>query len=293
MTIKLIVTDMDGTLLRYDDKLSDMTLDTIKRCEEKGISIILASGRTYRRLMPYAEQLQMKKYSGALIEVNGMAIYHLKTNERIIFQRLKRNEVMELCQVLLPYEVEIQVYFDDGFYFYIPDSITPYKLLERKQRKLPSSYPWTSGPWSWNHNTLSGYPKQMKINHFKEIRHSALNKINISHQKEYLDQIYYHIYSKLNSSYQVARTCSRMIEITPKSVSKGQALKRYMKENHISSDEVIVFGDGGNDIDMFHAVNLSIAMGNAADEIKKEAVFVTCSNSEDGVAKALRRFVLK
>ena len=77
MTIKLIAMDMDGTLLRSDNTISQNTKNILLEAQKKGIILALASGRSYAKLLPYAQQLQMQKYGGYLIEVNGMAVYDL------------------------------------------------------------------------------------------------------------------------------------------------------------------------------------------------------------------------
>ncbi|WP_294561156.1 HAD family hydrolase [uncultured Traorella sp.] len=291
MSIKLIVTDMDGTLLDYKDEISMENIQALMTAQQKGIQVILASGRSHRRLLPYAQKLHLNEYGGLLIEVNGMAIYDPKTNKRRIFQQLHRDEVMDICNYLSAFDVEIQVYFDDGFYCYIPDVLYIYKREERERRKLPDDYPWVSGAWSWISDNRSGYPNQKLIKNFQEIDRDKLNKVNISHNADYLDQIEATIKNDLKN-YQVVRTCPRMLEITPKNISKGQTLRRYMEEAGLSKDEVIAFGDGENDVDMFKAAGISVAMDNAEERIKKEATYVTCANTQSGVAKALYRFVL-
>ncbi len=331
---------MDGTLLDYDDIIPKENIDTLIKCQKRGIQIILASGRSHNRLMPYSKTLKLEEYGGLFIEVNGMAIYNPKNHERKIFEQMNRSEIIHLCKLIRPLDTEIQIYFDDGLYYYIPESLLATKLKERQNRGLPDDYPWLSGPWSWNNDTRksgypkqkqifnfeeinlpilnkvnlshckddypwlsgpwswnndtrkSGYPKQKQIFNFEEINLPILNKVNLSHCKEKLDSITSELKEVLGNKYQIVRTCDRMIEITPKSISKGQALKHYMEEKNLQPDEVIVFGDGGNDLDMFEKVKYSIAMGNASEEVKSKAYFVTDTNTNYGVAKALYKFIL-
>lgn len=78
MSIKWIVTDMDGTLLNSSERITDRTREALIACQKKGIRLILASGRSYVRLLPYAEQLEMKNYEGCFIEINGLALISLR-----------------------------------------------------------------------------------------------------------------------------------------------------------------------------------------------------------------------
>ena len=291
MSIKLIVTDMDGTLLNYEDEISQENTEALISAQKRGIQVILASGRSHRRLLPYAQKLHLSEYGGLLIEVNGMAIYDPKTQKRKIFEQLTKKEVLSICAYLTFFDVEIQVYFDDGFYCYIPDVLYSYKKEEREKRRLPDDYPWAGGAWSWVSDNRSGYPHQRIIQDFQMIDRDKLNKVNITHNADYLDQIEAKIKHDLKD-YQVVRTCPRMLEITPKNITKGKTLKRYMDTIGLSKDEVMAFGDGENDVDMFKTAKISVAMENAEERIKKEASYVTSANTQSGVAKAIYQFVL-
>lgn len=293
MAIKLIVTDMDGTLLDYDDKISKQNCEALIKCQQNGIKVILASGRSFRRLLPYADILELEKYDGAFIEVNGMAMYYPKSKQRIIYEQLPRNEVIQLCEFLSSYQIELQIYLDDGIYFYIPDSIVPYKIKERIERNLPEDYPWVSGPWSWVNDSRNGYPRQIQIKNFNEIKEASFNKLNLSQDPVVLDRIIDELRINLQEHYQIVRTCPRMIEIAPKNISKGITLARYMQYMGIKKEEVMVFGDGENDLDMFSVCDYSIAMDNASELVKKHAKFITASNIENGIAKAINKYIFR
>ena len=82
------------------------------------------------------------------------------------------------------------------------------------------------------------------------------------------------------------------IEITSDKADKGEALIALAKELGISGEEVMAMGDGDNDLGLMRAAGLSVAMGNADQKIRDEADYVTLDNEHDGVAEAIRRFVL-
>ncbi|MDB7984017.1 Cof-type HAD-IIB family hydrolase [Faecalicoccus pleomorphus] len=290
MTIRLIVSDMDGTLLNSNNQISEANKEILQFCQKQGIQIILSSGRGFKRLYPYAKELQLEKYNGLFIESNGVTLTDIKTKKRQIFHQMNKSEALNLCHLYEPFKTEIQIYFDNGVYYYIPESIMPYKIRERKNRQLSSDYPWMGGPWSWVNDTREGYPDQKRIFNFDKINKENINKINLSHDETFIDSILDKILKLLPEEYHVVRTCPRMLEIAPSTVSKGNALSLYMNENQISPDQVIVFGDGENDISMFKNVKYSVAMGNASDIVKKHATFVTKSNEENGVAFFLNKF---
>ena len=229
MNIKLIATDMDGTLLNYDNKISDENTDALLACQQKGIQVMLASGRSYQRLLPYVSQLQLLKYDGMFLEGNGMGLYSPKTQERTIFRQLKISEVLHLSQYLISTGAEIQVYFDDGVYYYIPPAVMEYKRKERTERNLPDDYPWLGGPWAWLHDSRDGYPHQFQIKSFEEIDRPVFNKINLVHDSEFLDQHIPELKKVLGADYQLLKSCPRVVELIPSGISKGSALKYYME----------------------------------------------------------------
>lgn len=290
MAINLIVSDMDGTLLDEKDEILPLTKKYLLKCQKMGIRLILASGRSYSRLMPYVNELEMKKYGGLLIEVNGMAINNLQENGREIFKRLMREDIDILFPFLKNLEVEIQAYLDQDIYFWIPKCQMILKEKERKERALPKDYPWTGGAWSWVTDSTKGYPNQKQISLIDEIP-KEINKFGCLGEPKYMEQVYQILISNFGDKYEFVRTCPRLIEISPKGITKGQALKKFMLQEQIKPNEVLVFGDGENDVDMFEQVVYSIAMGNAQDYVKEHAYAVTESNREEGIAKALLQYV--
>ena len=96
MDIKLIAMDMDGTLLKSNNHISEKKKEILLRVQKKGIRLDLASGRSYCKLMEYAKELQMDIYGGYLIEVNGMAIYDVKKQKRHIRKRMPKEDAQHI-----------------------------------------------------------------------------------------------------------------------------------------------------------------------------------------------------
>lgn len=280
--IKAIITDMDGSLLDSEDQLQEATRCKLIELQQKGILLVLASGRSYMRLLPYAKQLNMKQYGGWLCEVNGMAVQNLKRGTRKIFAQLQREDVNQLFAVLKNYECEIHGNFDDGLFYRIPESMIAVKQQERELRKLPKDYPWTGGAWTWNQDLTKGYPRQFRVNSCDEMA-MPLNKLSVLNSKGKNEWLYQVLMEQFQNQYEIVRTCPRIIEISPKGITKGNAIAQIMKECGLSKEEVLVFGDGENDVTMFDEVTHSVAMGNAEDYVKEKASAVTLSNDEQGI----------
>lgn len=290
MAIKWIVMDMDGTLLNSENNISEETKRVLMLCQSMGIKLILASGRSHRRLDRYAKELKMHEYNGFLIEVNGMAKKSVTSGERVIYKRLNREQMKTLFLSFKDKGFEIQGYLDDGIYDYIPANVFELKKRERKLRQLAEDYPWTGGPWSLLADTRDGYPNIHYICDWAMFP-QELNKLSLLQEAKEVEKFYPRIMEQFSNDYEIVRTCPGLIEINPKGISKGSALQRMMEEAHVGVDEVLVFGDGENDTDMFSKVKYSIAMGNAAEYVKKKAYAITKSNNEDGIAYMVKQYI--
>lgn len=284
--IKAIVMDMDGTLLDSNNKILPETKAALIELEKKGVRLMLASGRSYTRLMPYAKELEMDKYNGYLLEVDGIAIYDVASNTRNVLKRMKPSEFETVFKYLMNIECESMACFDDGLFDYFNDNILELKKRLREELKLRDDHPWTAGPWSWLADMRDGYPKITYIKSFDEINRE-INKIQLMQDEDKLAIIYKDLLEKFNDDFEIFRTCPRQLEILPKGYSKGATLLRIMELNNWNKDEVLAFGDGENDVSMFEVVTNSYAMGQAKDYVKEKAKYATLSNNEQGIFKVL------
>lgn len=278
--------DMDGTLLDPNNKILPLTKEMLMKQQKKGVSLVLASGRSYTRLMPYAKELEMEKYNGFLLEVDGVALYDLKKQERNVLRRMTLEEVRSVFSYLLTLNCESQACFDDGLYCYFPEEIRKKKEQIRKEQNLPEDFPWTAGPWGWLSDSRKGYPKITYVNSVDPIV-PPINKIQIMQEEEEIESLYHHLSDRF-VDFNIFRTAPRQLEVLPKGVSKGETLQKLMALNSWSKEEVIAFGDGENDVSLFEVVTNSYAMGQAKDYVKHKARFVTKPNYEEGIYHALK-----
>ncbi|WP_350346469.1 HAD family hydrolase [Heyndrickxia faecalis] len=289
MTIKAIVCDMDGTLLTSENNISPKTFHKLIELQKKGVKLILASGRSYIRLLPDALKLNMDKYDGILIDVNGTSIYHVKTRKRTRISVLDASNIKEINDFFSLFNVELQYSQDDTIYTYLPESIYNIKRNIRAEMRLPEDYPWTGGMYSWLCDTRDGYPNQILIRDLKDSP-DFCNKISIVQDPLYMRFVrqtlmnnpFYHKYEFVFSD-------ERKMEVTNKGISKGKALDIIMEKYGIRDDEIIVFGDSENDISMFNRKKYSIAMANALPNAKQFANYLTDSHNQEGIFNMLAR----
>ncbi len=285
--VKAIIMDMDGTLLDSTNTIPPATKQKLFELQKKGVRLILASGRSYTRLLPYARELEMEKYNGLLIEVDGIAWYHLSTGKRHVLKKMKPEEIASIFQYLMNMECETMACFDDGLFDFFPQSLKTVKEAIRQDQHLPIDYPWTAGPWSWLADMRDGYPNIKYIQAVEEIT-APINKLQIMQEEEPLLAIYDDLKQKYGNKFEIFRTTPRQLEVLPYGFSKGKTLLYLMNLNGWEADEVVAFGDGENDISMFEVVKDSFAMENAKDFVKEKAAHVTRSNREDGIVHALK-----
>lgn len=288
--IKLIATDMDGTLLRSDNTISEKTKQILREAQKQGIRLVLASGRSYRKLMEYAQELEMPKYGGFLIEVNGTAVYDLNKQKRTRYHELKKKDAIRIFDALKPLEVEIMGLGDDSLYDYIPQSMISLKQEYRQKHQLPNDYPWTAGAFSIVFDNRVGYPNQYMIQSGEEFP-EGLNKIAAIHEAEVLNAKMEQIKAALSQDYWLGLTSPAYLEIMEKGVSKGNALEMLCEQLHIDMSEVIAFGDGENDIEMLKKAGTAVVMENALAAVKEYADMICASNEKDGIAEALMKYL--
>ena len=284
--IKAVVADMDGTLLNEKDEISQKTRDYLIDLEKKGVKLILASGRSYPRLLPYAKQLKMDEFGGYFIEIDGVARYEPKTGKRIKFHEMQPEEIAEIYDWFTTTGAEPQAVFDDGLFDFLPEQAMEKKRKIREENNLPDDYPWTAGPWSWLADLSKGYPNISYVKSSAEINR-PINKLQVMDDEEAIKKVYDQAIKKFGNQFSIYRTTPKQLEVLPFGFSKGEALKRLMEENGWNADEVVVFGDGENDVSMMQVVSHSFAMRNAKDYVQSKAAHITDSNRNDGIVKGL------
>ena len=290
--IKLIAMDMDGTLLTRDNQILPETKEALLRVQKQGIRLVLASGRSYCKLMEYAKELHMEEYGGFLLEVNGLALYDLRNNKRTVRAQMSPKEAQDLFTYFTKWDVEIMAQFDDGMFDYNPPVVLREKEAYRKEHDLPDDYPWTGGAFTLLHDNRKGYPKTSYIHKAEEINRD-INKISVTYHPSVIDEVSECAKRDLKDRYWVGRTTEKWLEIMLPGITKGTGMKTLGEMLSITPEEMMAFGDGENDIEMLSYVSYGIAMDNALDSVKAYAMDVTAGNHENGIAKAIDKYIKK
>lgn len=266
-TIKLIVTDLDGTLLNNQHQLSAGTIQAIQAAQQQGVKLILATGKTYGSARAIIEQLQLDTPG---IFVQGLVIHNADGSIR--------------HQVTLDPAVARQaITFAEERGFSLI-AFSGHKTLVRRRDYHTNMVVEYGEPEPEVVGPLQNILDKQPINKIIAIRRNGARQIKA---------LRWQLSAQLNGASRLMQPGEQeLVEVLPKNQSKGTALKILLKELNIAPEHVMAIGDGENDVEMLEVAGLAIAVDNAQPVLKKVADHVVASNDADGVAEAIRRFVL-
>lgn len=266
MTFKLVVLDLDGTLLQPDNTISSKTQEAIKECIKKEVCVTIATGRLFPSVLPFAKELNLKD---PLITANGADIRNPKTNEQLFFRPIDSNTAKELMAFFRDKGWYIQSYVGDNLYVY-----------ERNKAAL-------------EYGALTFLePIELKDKLFT-LNESPTKLLSIAESPEEAILIRKAVQERFGKRIYAAVSNQLFVDMAHPTVSKAKGVKILMDKMNITSKEMMAIGDSENDLPLFGMAGFSVAMGNARKEIQDRADAVTSPNYEDGVAAALERFVLQ
>ena len=279
--IKLIASDMDGTLLNDDHMISEENLKAIRKAQEMGRHFTIVTGRDYGAVKSYLEECDLRcecilSNGAEYRDVDGNVIesvYMNKESVKIVFDIL--NEA-GLC---------IQLMTNKGSYVTNKESdkkaiIDRFKLFNPKMTEEEVV------------EFVEKFHKQRGMKYIDDVYEilesnvEVLKIVTFDNDEKLIANLKEKL-KKSTSDLAVASTFSNDIEISDIEAQKGLILAKTIKKMGIDKSEVIVLGDSFNDYSMFTEFENSYAMENAIPEIKEIAKYITDSNNNDGVAKAI------
>ncbi|MBS4209920.1 Cof-type HAD-IIB family hydrolase [Bacillus sp. FJAT-50079] len=268
MTYKMIVLDLDDTLLRDDHTISERTKLALMKAQEMGVKVVLASGRPTFAMKPVAEELNLAKYDSYILSFNGGTILTCNGYEEIFASTLTPEAVHKLYEISRRENVHIHTYVGNEI---ITQLANEYTTIEGNITKLPVTV----------------------VDSFVETVREPVVKVLMVEDPEKLKVVEAKLQAELVEEFSVMRSKPYFLEFTEKGVTKGSTLNLLIQKLGIKREEVIAMGDSYNDWAMIEFAGLGVAMGNAPDDVKAIADFVTDTNMNDGVAKVVEEFVLK
>lgn len=265
MSIKLIAIDMDKTLLDDKQMISEENVKTIKMALQQGIKIVLCSGRPLAGLARYLKQLGIHDDDQYVVTYNRAIIQSV--SGRIINRHLLTNEdYLKLKDFAIQNHVQFN-FLDDKSNIYTP------------LRKI-----------GWNIVRQAAENKAGLTVISDSAIKVPITKFMLADYQEKLDRVESSFFHQF-PDYYVVRSQPYYLEASALKANKGNGLAELRKYLGIPREETMALGDAPNDLPMFKASGLAVAMGNASDTVKKQADQVTDTNLNNGVAKAIKKVI--
>ncbi len=261
--VKLIATDVDGTLLDNNSNLSTINRNAILECRKKNIGVILSTGKTIDSIMHLIRSLGLKLPQ---ITMNGAITFgsDLKISESI---KISPDNYFKIIDIIKKRGYMPLAALENGRIFY-EEYHQDMKELERIGEKLE---------------------KAQSI----ETEYFAKNTVDINIPILESDPMDKYLRDMFSDDLQFVRSGKYFFDILHLDATKGNALVNICRRLKIKKEELVVFGDSPNDLSMFDVAGVSIAVANSYPEVKRKAGIITDENFNSGFGRAVYKYILK
>lgn len=289
---KLVVADLDGTMLNSYGMVTQRTKKAIEETRKRGIDVIIASGRPIDSIKTIAKEINSKKY---FIAGNGAIIYDIENDKPIYDKYLKKEKILEIIKICEENSITYNVYTDKtilatalkyNVLYYHKENL---KKVENKMTNISIV------------KNMYEYVKNMKEEKFlkmticddnKSVFNSIIRKIRLIEGIEVLDVS--HMSRKtIKQGTEEIQIEYYYTEITSKNVDKWNAIEFLIEKLGIKKEEVIAIGDNINDKKMIEEAGLGVVMKGSTPIVLQKADVVADTNNDDGVAKILEEYCSK
>jgi Cof subfamily protein (haloacid dehalogenase superfamily) len=261
--VKLIATDLDGTLLDSTGKIPERNLRTLKEAIARGVATTICTGRMFGSARRFAEQIGIKIpvicYNGAMLrQPDGELIWHLTLDLELA------RKLLALC---LERRVHIQSYVDDELFVRDGDAevFQDYKKHFGVTGRIIGDDIF---------NPPTNPTKLLAMTDDEETALSLMNELR----------------EKFSRDIYITRSNVNFVEMMNPNVNKANGLQKLAEKIGVDMADVLAIGDGENDVEMVKLAGVGVAMGNGAEKIKSAANYIAPTNDENGVTWAVERF---
>ncbi len=264
---KMIVLDMDDTLLNDDHIISDENAAMIFKAQDLGVYVVLASGRPTSAMTAYAKELKMDYYNSFMLSYNGAVITDLKENKILFEQTLTKEQIHALYDYSIKSKTHIITYINDEI---VSETDSEYIDIEKQitglvHRKVPSfKYAVTTNAVKC---ILLEEPSYLKT--VEEDLKKAMPHLSVSMSKPFF------------------------LEVAQNGIDKAFSLKKLAEKLNIHQSEIIAVGNAGNDLTMIEYAGLGVWVDNVTPELREKGNLIVASNNNNGVAEVIKRYILE
>ncbi|MGH9303715.1 MAG: Cof-type HAD-IIB family hydrolase [Acidimicrobiales bacterium] len=262
--IRLLLADVDGTLVTRDKILTRAAVDAVHRLHDAGILFAVTSGRPPKGMSMLVEPLDITTpiaaFNGGLLVEADMTVLEQRV--------LPEDQVAPITELISSSGLDVWIY--RGADWYVPDPDGPH--VERE---------------AW---TVKFEPKVM--HGLDGLTDSVAKIVGVSDDHEAVSRASSEVHDRFGDHVAAAASQPYYLDVTHPEANKGAVVRYLAKRYELESEEIATIGDMPNDVLMFAHSGLSIAMGNSDQQVRRAARRTTTTNDDDGFAKAVARFVL-
>ena len=265
--IRFLAADLDGTLLTTEKTITPYSRQVLLEAQKRGLTIILASGRPLYSILPFAEQLELKRFGGFIISFNGSLVWDCAKSKAIKEQTIPLSLIPELVKVV---GSDFRIHGYKGNCIVIQGKPDERSIYISRANKMPL----------------------IETNDFAQTITEPQHKCLVTGAPRKLWHLEKRLRRQFDANFSICRSESFLLEIMPKGIDKAEALRELLERVGGKPSELLCCGDGYNDLNMMRLAGISCAPSNAKKPVKQAASFVTKSNDRDGVAHAVVQFIL-
>ncbi|WP_291102962.1 MULTISPECIES: Cof-type HAD-IIB family hydrolase [unclassified Flavobacterium] len=266
MKYKMLVLDMDDTLLTDDHKISRENREMLFKAQEMGVYVILASGRPTPAMIAYAKDLHLDVNNSYMISYNGAVITDLKEDKILFEQTLTQEQIHALYDYSVKSKTHIITYLDGKV---VSETDSEYIDIELNITGL-------------EHN---------KVLDFKDVVKSSVIKCILLEEPSYLKQVEKDL-KEVMPHLSICMSKPFFLEVAQNGIDKASSIKFLAEKLNIHQSEIIAVGNAGNDLAMVEYAGLGVWVDNVDPELRHLADVIVASNNDHGVAEVVRRFIL-
>jgi Cof subfamily protein (haloacid dehalogenase superfamily) len=262
--IAAVLADVDGTLVTKDKVLTPRTIEAIERLHERGVLFAITSGRPPRGMRMLIQPLEMR---GPMAAFNGGII--VQPDMTIVDERTIPGDVAPaVVDTIRAHGLFAWIF--RGAEWYVTDPQAPHAAREQRTIQFPPTV----------------------VASYEGLLDRTVKIVGVSDDHDLVARCEVAVQHRFGAHVSAARSQLHYLDVTHPTANKGVVLERMSHYYKIPLEQIATFGDQANDVLMFQPSGLSIAMGNASEEVKQQATYVTASNEDDGFAKAVEDFIL-
>ena len=286
---KLVVIDLDGTMLNSYGVVTNETKEVIKKVEKQGVEVVIASGRPIDSIKEIAKEIESKNY---FIAGNGAIIYDIKNDEIIYEKTLSKEKVLEIIKICEDNSISYNIYTENeilatslkyNVLYYHKENLKKEESKKTKINLVKNMYEYIQ-----NKEDVK-FLKITICDESKAVFNSIIRKIKEIKEIEVLE-ISHMSRKTIKQGTEEFEISYYYTEISAGDVDKWNAIEFLMEKLKIKREEIMAIGDNLNDRKMIENAGLGVAMGQSTPAILKLSDEVTSSNDKEGISKILQKY---